>query len=90
MMVSRHFIVSGRVQGVFYRQSTLQKANELKIRGWVKNLSNGDVEILACAEVSVLADFQDWLWQGPSEAVVTNVLAKDVDTQALSIFEIRY
>ena len=72
-------IVSGKVQGVFYRASTQQQARSLNITGYAKNLSNGKVEVLACGEQSAIQQLQDWLWQGPSGARVD-----DVDCQSVA------
>lgn len=69
----RHFIVHGRVQGVFFRASTRQRARELGLTGWVKNLPDGRVEALAHGPPEALDTFQEWLWQGPSAARVTQV-----------------
>ena len=90
MTLCRRFIVSGEVQGVFYRQSTLQTAKDLQVTGWVKNLANGDVEVLACADEATLHALQDWLWSGPSAAKVNSVIFDDVEMAPLPMFEIRY
>ena len=68
-----HCLVSGRVQGVFYRASTQQQAMRLKLSGWVKNRNDGKVELIACGDVSALQEFETWCWQGPSHAIVSQV-----------------
>lgn len=73
MKSCRRYVVTGRVQGVFYRQSTLEQAEQLGIKGWVRNLDNGDVECLACGDDSLLDRFELWLHEGPARAEVTNV-----------------
>lgn len=65
--------VTGKVQGVWYRQSTLEEARKLGIRGWVQNLSNGEVEILAEALEEHLNALVSWCKKGPPLAVVENV-----------------
>lgn len=65
--------VSGRVQGVWYRDSTRQKATELGLRGFAKNLPDGRVEVLACGSEAALAALERWLWQGPQHARVQHV-----------------
>lgn len=60
-----HIFVSGIVQGVFYRKNTKQKAQLLGITGWVKNLSNGQVEVLAEGYKGKLEDLIKWLKKGP-------------------------
>jgi acylphosphatase len=66
-------IVSGKVQGVFYRQSTKEKATELNITGFVRNLPNGDVYIMATGTTEQLKVLVNWCWQGPRRAIVTEV-----------------
>lgn len=68
-----HCFVTGRVQGVWFRESTRRKAHELKITGWVKNLEDGRVEVLGCGETQVLDEFLAWLHQGPPGAHVLQV-----------------
>ncbi len=67
------FTVTGRVQGVFFRATTRDKALELGIQGWVRNISTGQVELLACGEPESVDELQKWLWQGPKFAKVTDV-----------------
>ncbi|MDQ6966644.1 MAG: acylphosphatase [Mariprofundaceae bacterium] len=64
-------LVSGHVQGVCFRHFTRQKAVELGITGWVRNLPNGDVEALICAAENQLIAMQAWLAVGPEHAHVT-------------------
>lgn len=71
-----HVLISGVVQGVFYRKSTLQKATELELRGWVRNLEDGRVECTACGSEEMLLKFLSWLGKGPIKAKVERV---DVD-----------
>lgn len=85
-----HGIVKGRVQGVWYRQSTVEKAQELKLTGWVKNLSNGNVELIACGNEESLLLLQQWLWCGPPLAEVTDVLIEQVSFQSFSNFSVKY
>jgi len=66
-------IVRGRVQGVGFRYSTQKKAEQLQLRGWVRNLSNGNVEVVAEGEKDSLEDFLTWLKSGPSGARVVDV-----------------
>jgi len=72
----RRFLVSGRVQGVFYRASTRNKAEQLQLYGFVRNLPDGRVEVLACGDDTSLVTLQDWLWQGPPGARVDDVAAE--------------
>lgn len=72
-------IVSGKVQGVFFRDSTCKKARELQLTGWVKNLSNGDVELVACGDRDSIMVLTEWLWDGPPSAEVSNVHWEEIE-----------
>lgn len=72
-------IVKGRVQGVFFRASTQDKAHQLHIKGHAYNLINGDVEIVACGKKENITALQEWLWVGPDGAVVDDVLCEVMD-----------
>ena len=61
------------MQGVYYRQNTAQKAQELGIRGWVRNLSDGRVESVMEGEEVNIGKILDWCKQGPADANVTEV-----------------
>jgi acylphosphatase len=75
--------VTGKVQGVFFRRSTQQQALQLGLSGYVKNLSDGSVEVLACGEVSALAKLEVFLHQGPPNSEVERVKVEAVvDEQA--------
>ncbi|CAN5446615.1 acylphosphatase [soil metagenome] len=68
-----HCIVTGLVQGVWYRATTQRKARALGLKGWVRNLHDGSVEVLICGEISQVNQLRDWLSQGPEGAKVSNV-----------------
>ncbi len=71
MAVARaHLLVSGRVQGVFYRASAVEKANALGLAGWVRNLPDGRVEAGAAGPGAVVAALVLWCRQGPGGARV--------------------
>lgn len=67
------FIVAGRVQGVFFRQSAAGEARRLGLRGWVCNRPDGCVEGVARGELPALVQFRDWLRQGPPAARVDDL-----------------
>jgi len=68
-----HVFVSGRVQGVFFRQKTKQQADSLKVTGWVRNLSDGRVEAVFEGEEPAVKALVEYCHHGPSSARVTNV-----------------
>ena len=67
------FTVSGRVQGVFFRQSTADTATRLALDGWVRNLPDGRVEGMAAGSPDALAELRAWLDRGPPAARVDGV-----------------
>lgn len=66
-------LIKGKVQGVFYRANTVNKAKELNLKGTVRNLPNGDVEIIAQGLKDNLEKLREWCWQGPEFARVDDV-----------------
>lgn len=68
-----NLIVTGKVQGVFFRQSTLQEAQRLGLCGWVCNLPDGSVEIEAEGDEASLRDLVAWAQHGPPMARVDGV-----------------
>jgi acylphosphatase len=89
MNCCRHFLVSGQVQGVFFRAATEAAARRLGVTGWVRNLADGSVELVACGEDTKLSELERWLWQGPPRARVEQVVATDVELQSFHAFSIR-
>jgi acylphosphatase len=75
--------VSGRVQGVFFRASTRQRAAELGVTGHARNLPDGRVEVLACGPEHAVRQLCDWLWIGPPSAEVTRVEVTDLVLESL-------
>ena len=71
--IARRCLVAGRVQGVFYRASTRERARELGVTGYARNLADGRVEVLACGDATAVQALCDWLWQGPPSSQVTSV-----------------
>lgn len=72
-----HIWVSGRVQGVFYRATAVQVAQSLGLSGWVRNLPDGRVEIVAEGDESALQEFRRWCGQGPAAARVDQMEVKE-------------
>lgn len=82
-------IVEGRVQGVFYRASTRDKARELGLAGYVMNQPDGSVLIRAEGEVEVLTRLIDWCHQGPRNAAVTHVHSRELPLENFNDFTIK-
>jgi len=82
------FLISGRVQGVFYRAATEATARSLGLTGWVRNRKDGDVELVACGTSAQLEALERWLWQGPPQAQVTGVQRTPVAQQTYADFTI--
>lgn len=89
-LLGRRFIITGKVQGVFFRDSTRTKAMELNITGWVRNISGGRVECIAYGFPEEMAHFEAWLWQGPSKAVVDTVKSEALPIEEYDDFTIHY
>jgi len=90
MTASYSFVVRGRVQGVFFRQSTCDRARALGLNGWVRNRPDGRVEGLASGALEALAQLRDWLGQGPPAARVEGVeWTPAAAPQGLPGFEVR-
>ncbi len=85
-MPSARFIVSGKVQGVFYRASTREQALRLGLAGYAKNRSDGSVEVLASGAADALDALQRWLRQGSPAAKVDTVSREDLPEQELRGF----
>lgn len=77
-MKAIHAYVSGRVQGVTFRQGCRQTARSLHLVGWVRNLADGRVEVWAQGDAPACDRLVDWLWAGPPAAAVTGVEADAV------------
>ncbi len=80
--------VQGKVQGVFYRASTKAVADQLGVRGCVKNMPDGSVFIEAEAEASLLDMFLEWCHEGPERARVTTVESQEGELKNYRNFEV--
>ncbi|MEI7036005.1 acylphosphatase [Fulvimonas yonginensis] len=72
-MAAARFLISGRVQGVFYRAGARNEALRLGLTGHARNLPDGCVEVVAHGEPAALDALERWLWQGPPAAKVDRV-----------------
>lgn len=79
MRVTRHYLLSGRVQGVGFRWFTQDAAVREGLAGWVRNCADGRVEVVADGDVDSLARFEAALWRGPSRARVEDVAISDTE-----------
>ncbi len=88
-MKSNSIKVFGKVQGVGFRFYTHKKANELGVKGFVRNLRDGSVYVEAEAAPDIMDEFIGWLHQGPQWARVDEVFVQDVPEVGFERFEIR-
>jgi acylphosphatase len=84
-----HCYVTGRVQGVWFRASTQEQAAKLDVPGWVRNLPDGRVEVMACGTLDQLTALFMWLQQGPRLAQVTQVSQEELAWQPYHGFQVR-
>lgn len=84
----RQYRVTGRVQGVFFRDSTRQIARRLNLTGYARNKPDGSVEVLACGTPDALNEFGAWLRTGPPMAAVKDVESIVVDAAGPESFTI--
>jgi acylphosphatase len=82
-------LVSGRVQGVFFRASTREQALSLGIFGYARNLADGRVEVMACGERRAIDQFRSWLTRGPAAAQVTGVSCEPQDSLGYQSFTVQ-
>lgn len=84
-----HGYVSGRVQGVSFRQYTSEQAERLDLAGWVRNLDDGRVELLFEGEEAAVSALAAWLEKGPTLAKVTTVELEAQPLQGIVGFVVR-
>jgi acylphosphatase len=87
-IIQVHALISGRVQGVGYRFSTADKADQLGIKGWVRNLPDGRVEAIFEGETTLVNEMIQWCYLGPSAARVKEVKLKRGIVEGFSSFKI--
>jgi len=88
MLQTISLIISGKVHGVFYRQSARKKAMELGITGTVQNNPDGSVTIFATGATAALDTFIEWSKKGPPAARVTHVVARKEPLQSFNGFDV--
>lgn len=85
-----HALISGRVQGVGFRYCALHQALRLNITGYVRNLDDGDVEVLAEGREPDISAFIAWLYEGPPGAWIQNVSVSPEPVSGFASFEVDY
>ena len=89
MSIALQAWVSGRVQGVWFRQGTAEQAATLGVNGWVRNLPDGRVEAWLEGEEQAVRALARWLEQGPPKAAVSGVQVQEQVPQGYTDFEVR-
>ncbi len=84
-----HAVVSGRVQGVSFRQATDELAQRLELDGWVRNLDDGRVEVLFEGEADAVRELAAWLEHGPELSEVAQVTLSELPLQGMAGFVVR-
>lgn len=89
-MMSVHVRVSGRVQGVYYRAYTHDRAKSLGINGWVRNIPGGGVEAVLEGERRQVGELLKAMKSGPSGSVVLGMELSEIEAKGYNDFEIKY
>lgn len=89
-MMSVHVRVSGRVQGVYYRAYTRDRAKSLGINGWVRNIPGGGVEAVLEGERRQVGELLKAMKSGPSGSVVLGMELSEIEVKGYNDFEIKY
>jgi acylphosphatase len=83
-----HLLIKGKVQGVFYRASAKDVAEQLRLSGWVRNTKEGDVEAMATGDADKINEFIEWCKKGPRKAEVTKVVVTEKEEETFESFRI--
>ncbi len=86
--VRAHLLISGLVQGVYFRHTTRRVASAQNVTGWVRNLPDGRVEALACGDADAVNALEGRLWEGPPHARVAGVEAREAEPPAGAEFRV--
>ena len=87
--IARKLRLFGRVQGVFFRQWTLDQARQLGVAGWVRNRPDGSLEAHVEGEEAAVAQLAERMRRGPSQARVDDLMAEDVSPEDLKEFSVK-
>ena len=88
-MSTHRYLVKGRVQSVGFRYFVLREADALRLTGWVRNLADGTVEVVASGDDVLLSTLEGRLWQGPPMARVTSLDVSSAEDPAAPGFHIQ-
>jgi acylphosphatase len=83
-----HLVIKGKVQGVYYRASARDVAREVGVTGWIKNMTDGNVEALVSGPEERVEKFIEWCRKGPKSAEVSEVIVNDSKEKPLTDFRI--
>jgi acylphosphatase len=89
VVIRRRVLVSGRVQGVWFRDACRTEARRLRVNGWVRNLRDGRVEAAFEGDADAVNEMANWCQQGPPHAEVVNVEIVDEEPVGETGFRIR-
>ena len=87
-MSTKHLLVKGKVQGVFFRATAKEVAEKIGVTGWVKNTDDGKVEVLAQGDLEALDQFEDWCRKGPSKARVDDFQKEETEAERFAEFNV--
>ncbi|HLF45499.1 MAG TPA: acylphosphatase [Chitinophagaceae bacterium] len=88
-MKTIRMIIKGKVQGVFFRASAKKIADQLNISGWIRNLPDRNVEIMASSSNEAVEKFIGWCRQGPPAAEVKEVIVEELPEESFPGFRIK-
>ena len=88
-MACLHLLISGKVQGVWFRESMRQEALKQGVAGWVRNLSDGRVEAVVCGGADPVNRLLEWVKEGPPLAKVNGVEVTETAEERFPGFEKR-
>jgi acylphosphatase len=89
MMIRKRVLVSGRVQGVYFRDTCRRVAEARGVAGWVRNLPDGRVEAVFEGGAEPVGALIAWAGEGPASATVTDVVVQDEPAEGIDGFSIR-
>jgi len=87
-MQTIRIIITGKVQGVFFRANAKEMATKYEIKGWIKNTNDGKVEAMVYGQENKVKDFLEWCKTGPEKAEVDNVIVHELPEIKFNNFEV--